>query len=142
MSEVLRIKPVAVNPQRRPLGMVRCSIRRNAFTLIELLVVIAIVAILIGLLLVAVQRAREAANRIKCASNLRQLGLALHNYHDVHRVFPPGLLNTAWPAHGPDYERRSWMPRILPFIEQETLSREFEEHQRAGVGYPWYAEHA
>src|SRR5262245_2873418 len=115
---------------------------RRAFTLVELLVIIAIIAVLIALLLPAVQRVREAANRVQCANNLRQLGLALHNYHDVHRRFPPGLLNTAWPARSPDYERRSWMPRILSFIEQEALSREFEEHRRIGVDYPWYSEHA
>src|SRR5262245_36868271 len=112
---------------------------RPALTLIELLVVVALIAVLIGLLLPAVQKVREAASRIKCAHHLRQLGLALHQHHDAHGHFPPGLLNTAWPLQGPDYERRDWMPRGLPFLEQEALYREFEAHAATGGGYPWFA---
>lgn len=90
--------------------------RRRAFTLIELLVVIAIIAILIALLLPAVQQAREAARRTQCRNNLKQIGLALHLYHDEYRSFPPAYTvdETGQPLH-------SWRTLILPFIDQQQL---------------------
>ncbi len=79
--------------------MRRASNRSRGFTLIELLVVIAIIALLIALLLPAIQQAREAAKKTQCLNNMKQLGLALHNYHDTHNVFPPGMI-TGWPQGG------------------------------------------
>jgi prepilin-type N-terminal cleavage/methylation domain-containing protein len=93
--------------------------RRRGFTLIELLVVIAIIAILIGLLLPAVQKVREAANRIKCANNLRQLGLAAHHYHDSHKHLPPAI--GYYPA-GPGVFG-TYFFHLLPYVEQDNLYR-------------------
>lgn len=93
---------------------------KRAFTLVELLVVIAIVAILMALLLPAVQQAREAARRIQCRANLKQIGLAMHNYHDVHQMLP---INTSFTHDvGPLSRTRSWLQGILPQIEQSVLS--------------------
>ena len=93
--------------------------RNRAFTLIELLVVIAIIAVLIALLLPAVQAAREASRRAWCVNNIKQLGLALHNYHDVNGAFPIGqLLNVATGATN----NISAQTRLLPFMEQTNLA--------------------
>jgi prepilin-type N-terminal cleavage/methylation domain-containing protein len=103
--------------------------RRRGFTLIELLVVIAIIAILIALLLPAVQQAREAARRTQCRNNLKQMGLALHNYHDVYNMFPMGTLASSVGGWG-----MSWYARILPYIDQAPL---YNQLTFSGAQHGW-----
>jgi len=97
----------------------------RAFTLIELLVVIAIIAVLVGLLLPAVQKVREAANRMKCQNNLKQFGVACHSYHDANGYFPPGALEIPQVTYSWDGDKGSWLVCILPYMEQENLYHTF-----------------
>jgi prepilin-type N-terminal cleavage/methylation domain-containing protein/prepilin-type processing-associated H-X9-DG protein len=100
--------------------MSRTTIRLRGFTLVELLVVIAIIGILVGLLLPAVQAAREAARRMQCSNNLKQLGLAIHNYHDAHKTFPSGYIRTSGGAGW------GWGALSLPFIEQQAMNEQLQ----------------
>ncbi len=104
--------------------------RRRAFTLIELLVVIAIIAVLIALLLPAVQQAREAARRSQCQNNMKQLGLALHNYHDTHKIFPPGAFAEPRLDETPieNGNGLGFHVMILPFIDQAPLYQKFNKN--------------
>lgn len=102
------------------------SSKRPAFTLIELLVVIAIIAILIALLLPAVQQAREAARRTQCKNNLKQWGLALHNYHDTFTLFPYGHQQELYA--GQTKRRDSWFQRVLPYLDQANRYNTYEAY--------------
>jgi prepilin-type N-terminal cleavage/methylation domain-containing protein/prepilin-type processing-associated H-X9-DG protein len=111
------------------------SVDDRGFTLIELLVVIFIIALLVALLLPAVQAAREAARRAQCVNNLKQLGIAVHNYHDTYNTIVPGRIwpyipqppftSPPTPLNGNGYQDTPWLPLLLPFIEQQPLSNSF-----------------
>ncbi len=124
--------------------MRRTRISRTGFTLVELLVVIAIIGILVALLLPAVQAAREAARRTQCVNRLKQIGLALHNYHDTHRKFPPSGICYGDPGVVPHQlpYHHTWLIGILPFMEEQALYDRIEKRlpiwstaaQRAAAG--------
>src|SRR5262245_65572341 len=103
-----------IKPQKEP-SMMTSARQRPAFTLVEMLVVIAVIAILMGLLLPAVQWAREAANRTSCGNNLKQIGLATHLYEFNHKRLPPSALEN---------EAATWAWLILPYLEQDNLYRQ------------------
>jgi prepilin-type N-terminal cleavage/methylation domain-containing protein/prepilin-type processing-associated H-X9-DG protein len=105
---------------------------RRGFTLIELLVVIAILAVLIGLLLPAVQKVRDAAARAACANNLRQIGVGLHAYHGTHGRLPPGV---SYRDRNDPYPFMSWLTRILPYVEQSSL---WEQAEKAYAQDRWF----
>src|SRR5262245_37037405 len=115
--------------------------KRTAFTLIELLVSLAIIGMLMALLMSAVQRVRAASERIACANNLRQIGLALHMFHEVNGKFPPAHSQPWWQAQEPQFLGRprnpdsywyfSWLTRILPYVDQDNLARKVQWNEWA-----------
>jgi prepilin-type N-terminal cleavage/methylation domain-containing protein len=112
--------------------------RRRAFTLIELLVVIAVIAVLMALLLPAVQQAREAARRTQCKNSLKQIGMALHNYHDTFKMFPPGYVDrNGNPNVTPDMDQGpgwSWAAFLLPSLDQANVYNQINFNLGVGLG--------
>jgi prepilin-type N-terminal cleavage/methylation domain-containing protein/prepilin-type processing-associated H-X9-DG protein len=100
--------------------MTRTKLTTNGFTLIELLVVMAIIGVLIALVIPGIQRIRESASRVGCANNLRQIGLALHNYQSVTEAFPPASTTAPGPRH-------SWVPFVLPYLEQGAIYDQYDQ---------------
>jgi len=119
----------AVFQERRPATEEDYAVRqpsRLGFTLVEVLVVIAVIGILIALLLPAVQAARETARRMQCSSHLKQIALALHNYHDSHKVFPPGGITLGTAVDRPP-SLTNWAICLLPYLEQEPLHDTYDQ---------------
>ena len=112
------------------------NLSREGFTLIELLVVIAIIGVLVGLLLPAVQQAREAARRTACTNKVKQLGLAVHNYHDVRKRFPPGVSRDQTPygsrPAGGNWGGRGWFCHLMAFLEEDQLGSALEAESAGG----------
>ncbi len=109
------------------------SCKTRGFTLVELLVVIAIIGILVGLLLPAVQQAREAARRMSCQNNLHQIGLALHNYESTFRAIPHAINGSPIDGHAFDDDGFGFLASILPFMEQQPLYNELTSHPLWGA---------
>jgi prepilin-type N-terminal cleavage/methylation domain-containing protein len=95
------------------------NLRRTGFTLVELLVVIAIIGLLVALLLPAIQAARESARRMQCSNNLKQIGVAMQNYHDVYRTLPVGSFGCCW---------GSWLVALMPYVERSNLYQEYDQN--------------